>query len=181
MYNLIQHYNEAHRHYHNFLHIANMYETAKRYDLSLSKEQTVAIFFHDVIYQPGRTDNEIQSATIFNDWCFHQKANNIDSSIVSRIILDTKDEIPTIDESKLVIDLDLYELSTDRYLTNLTNVKREYCEFYNEKQFNEGRIKWLKAFLDRDKIYVSEWGEQFEKLARYNLEDELLRYKNEEV
>jgi predicted metal-dependent HD superfamily phosphohydrolase len=159
-----------------------MYETVKLYDMKLTKEQHVAIFFHDVIYQPGRTDNEINSTLVFRDWLFHQKAVDINSEIVSRIILDTKGETPSIDESKLVIDLDLYELSTDNYWSNyLAKIKKEYCEFYSEDQFREGRIKWLNAFLDRDKIYVSEWGEQFEKLARYNLEDELIRYKNEEI
>lgn len=173
MYEIIQKYTESHRYYHNFNHIARMFEVAGLYNLILTKEQYLAIFFHDVVYNPKRHDNEEQSVKVFNDWCFNRKANNFDVKIVRQIILDTKLELPTIEESKIVIDLDLYDLSTSRYFPNAVLIEQEFLTCVTSAKFDKGRKEWIKSFLRRNTIYVSNWGKQFETKARTNMKNEL--------
>ncbi len=178
MHNLMKKYMEPHRYYHNFNHIARMFYIAKRNKIELTNEQTLAIFFHDVIYVPGRSDNEVKSAEYFYDWCYYNhNVDGIDGEIVGRIILDTKTELPSIEQSKIVIDLDLYDLGTLLYATNSELIRKEFLTVYNEQQYISGRKNWIEGFLERDSIYVSDLGIPLEQVARQNLIGEL----NEEI
>ena len=183
MYRIIKKYYEEHRFYHNFSHITKMFDIVYDYrnNLYLTDEQSAAILYHDAYYIPGNPDNEKKSADLFMDWCFDQKAVAIDAFQVRHIILDTKDEIPTIDESKLVIDLDLYSLGISAYKENRILIEKEYLLYFTHQQFIEGRIKWIESFLGRDKIYVSDIDifTNLEQQARYNLQKDLEELKNE--
>jgi len=56
-------YDEPHRAYHNHQHILELLELIEENTLAENKEVHVfAAFFHDVIYNPGSTKNEFDSA-----------------------------------------------------------------------------------------------------------------------
>mgnify|MGYP001801031331 CR=1 FL=1 len=60
---IISRYQETHRHYHNCQHIVELLERIAQY--TSEEHQDVHIFtafYHDVIYVPGRSDNESRSA-----------------------------------------------------------------------------------------------------------------------
>ena len=68
-------YREPQRHYHNFFHLRKLYDF---YDSSVGLGQIeeapdrhtflYSLWFHDVIYDPLRKDNEERSAGLFNEF-----------------------------------------------------------------------------------------------------------------
>ena len=56
---LINQYNSEGRYYHNFMHVARMFDDAKENKLELSKEQQIAILYHDVVYVCGAKDSQL--------------------------------------------------------------------------------------------------------------------------
>ena len=61
---LQQHYTEPHRHYHTLTHITFLLNEWKKNHEKLANADMVAlaIYYHDIIYEPLRKDNEYQSA-----------------------------------------------------------------------------------------------------------------------
>ncbi len=64
---LLKRYGEPHRRYHDLVHLAEVLETARRFDIEGSPEFYFAVLYHDVIYDPRRDDNEERSARLLVD------------------------------------------------------------------------------------------------------------------
>ena len=62
-------YQEKHRHYHHLQHIYDLLKLAERYHDQLKNKLAVylAIFFHDIVYEPHSSTNEEDSAKLFKD------------------------------------------------------------------------------------------------------------------
>lgn len=170
MINLTKYYLEPHRYYHNLNHIVSMFNFANENQIELTNEQILAIWFHDVIYDPTRSDNEEQSAKYFQQWCLTQKVCNFEPKIIKQIILDTKQEIPTTEESALVIDLDLHQLGISKFFSNTVLIRKEFSHL-SDKEFDEGRNTWIYSMLNRETIFVSGLNifKELEQEARTNL------------
>jgi predicted metal-dependent HD superfamily phosphohydrolase len=137
-----------------------------------SKSQILAIWYHDAIYTPGSKTNEGESATLF----FNHNEGKVDGTTFAQtftIISDTQDHIPSIEESKLVIDLDLMGLANPwkDYHRDAANIRAEF-NIFTDEQWKEGRVKWIDSMLARKQIFYTEWGRHLELKARLNLEDE---------
>ena len=65
-----RHHCESHRYYHTTRHLEEMFRVATELNEKniVSNDVTLAIFFHDIVYDPARKDNEIVSAQIFRDF-----------------------------------------------------------------------------------------------------------------
>ncbi len=175
--------------YHNFNHIQDMIDIAESYDCKLTLGQFLAILYHDSSYTPGAPDNEENSVKNM-----YQQINNMyqqinienmnfykrnEIDIAKQIILDTKTHIPTIEESELVIDLDLAILGfTRKIFSEYRNaIYDEYRKAYSNKsddEFNilffEGTISFGEEMLNRDNIYYTElFRNVYEKKATINL------------
>ena len=169
-------YDKPYRIYHNNDHINRMFFVMDDQDMTLSMEQLWAIACHDVCYLPGDPLNEEKSANYATHYMKHVGFPQENIDIVQTIILDTKNHIPTIEESKPIIDLDLWDLAdTERYLIGSQLVRDEYIfHLKDEGKYRHGRIEWLKKFLSRPTIFVSEYAtDEMESNARKNLEAEL--------
>lgn len=61
---LVEKYGEPHRHHHTLEHVDRMLVD---FDATGSKDDSIelAIWFHDIIYEPGKSDNEARSAELF--------------------------------------------------------------------------------------------------------------------
>lgn len=167
-------YAEPHRRYHTLGHIRTMFGRAGMCGIELTQEQVVAIFFHDIVYSVpvGACSNEETSAQMAIQYCNQYDIPNIDT--IATIIRDTETHIPSIEESEVVIDLDLWGLSDNTYWTNGVLIHEEMLIGMSELEYMHGKRKWLKSMLDRDKIYVSDIGDPLmEVCARGNLEHDL--------
>jgi len=166
-------YSEPHRAYHVLSHPVGMIELGNKiFEGKLTDEQILAIWYHDYVYVAGSKTNELESSGKFFEHYGHSTTIALD--LVQRIILDTKEHIPTVHESRAVIDLDLIGLSDNprNYRINAVNVRAEYSAFSDE-EWKVGRIKFLKKMIGREQIYYTDLIKSFEPQARFNMEYEL--------
>jgi len=169
---LIQAYSEPHRHYHNQQHIS---ECLALLDWAEPKQNTlidlveVALWYHDVIYQPQKTDNEKQSAVIacqLSPLSTHYK-----KTIHSLIMATCHDTQANNDAKKLIIDIDLGILSQSeaRFLEYENQIRKEYL-WVSEAIYNAKRKKILQQFINRQSIYYTDYFQHhLEDRARYNI------------
>jgi predicted metal-dependent HD superfamily phosphohydrolase len=166
---LSKRYCEPHRYYHTLEHIA--YLLMKGKDQDLSDEQTLAIWFHDAIYNPQSRSNEADSADLAVEMlraCHYPEAG---IELVRQIVLDSEQHEPTVPESAKVIDLDLCPLAAEPeiYDRNHGNIRRENS-WLSDTEFQNNLQMFLQRFLARDRIFWTPWGEGLEAAARENLQ-----------
>lgn len=171
--NLFALYSEPHRHYHTFNHIVRMLEMLAIHS-TITPELYTAVLYHDAIYHPENDDNEMKSA------CFYEihsiNMNDEPDARVIQMIIDTKEHIPTIEESKLLIDADLWILGSNIhiYAEYKKAIKKEYEPFFTEEEMIAGRTAFLENMLDRENIfYTPNFQRCYTHTAKINLEIEL--------
>lgn len=167
-------YSEPHRHYHTLNHVAaclgwlDPYRHLAADPLCLE----LALWAHDVIYDPRATDNEARSA----DWFVQQFADSTltdqQRARVHELILATIHPHPPTDpDMALLQDIDLSILGADAKLYDRYEgwIRQEY-DFVPEEAFRKGRSAVLESFLDQGVIYhTAELREKLELPARENL------------
>ena len=178
---IFQKYQESHRAYHNLSHIYNLLKLSEQLNISNRMAFEMAIWYHDIIYQPQFKDNEAQSAELFLQHYdqYFSKLNFINEENkhwIEQTILSTFGHQPRIDnfDVKLFLDADLSVLATDveTYQTYTKAIRTEY-NIYPDNLYNQGREQAMKHFLDRPKIYFTDAFLGFEKQARRNIIHEI--------
>ncbi|MCB9895152.1 MAG: hypothetical protein H6839_11930 [Planctomycetes bacterium] len=169
---LTRRYTEPHRRYHDLRHIADM--LCKGGPLSLSDEQVMAIWYHDAIYVPGSKTNEADSAQLAVEQLTAIGWDADRVKVVEQVVLDTCGHVPSIEESKKVLDLDLSTLggTWESYERNGRNIREEFANV-GEKDWNAGRGAWLEGMISRERLFWTAWGEPLETEARANLQRDL--------
>lgn len=167
-------YSEKHRHYHTGEHIEHC---LREFDSSTTlarepAEVELALWFHDAIYDPHKSDNEDRSS----DWaCTLLQKHNVDAARVDRVrshILATRHAAPaTTRDSQLLVDIDLSILGADEraYAAFEVSVRREY-RWVPSMLFRRKRAEILESFLGRPQIYMTgPFHQRYEACARRNL------------
>lgn len=176
-----QAYTSKGRHYHTLDHLAYMLQLATRYRPSSEKFELLlfAIFYHDIVYSPSRSNNEEKSAVLAEKRLNQLGLPKSDIAYVSEMILATKAHQEHADAMiNFLLDLDLAILGTDKqtYEAYSQAVRKEYS-IYPDLLYKPGRRKVLQHFLAQPYIYkTSLFQQKFEEQARYNLQQELKRY-----
>ncbi len=174
---LAAHYSENHRHYHNLTHIGGMLGHLDRVapgDGTLE----LAIWFHDAIYDPSASNNEIQSAALFTEYLGTRLHSSLTDD-VERLILATDPKLTRSgqDDENLLIDIDLSILgaTADEYDRYRLAIRKEYS-IVPEAAFKNGRIAVLEKILS-GRIFATPAFTGLEPQARSNLgrEIDLLR------
>ncbi len=164
-------YNQPHRVHHDLNHLEYCFATLDRIPgLIYDRGRVImALFFHDLIYDPRATDNEDRSADIF-DSIFMPYIEA--SRIIRELIMATKThELPARKSiqsaAKAVLDCDLAILGSDDATYDVFEraIRREY-DFVSENDYQQGRIAVLSKFLARPQIFYIHGNEQ---QARSNL------------
>ena len=172
---IIKAYAETHRSYHTAEHIdACLGEFDSVRSLAQSgSEVEAALWFHDVIYDPRASDNELQSAEMASRFL---ASSGVSSSICARVhshIMATAHKgKPVDDDARLVVDIDLSILGQDEQVYDVfeRSVRDEY-KWVPWFLFRRKRIEILRTFLARDRIYETEpFRQRYESAARSNLE-----------
>jgi predicted metal-dependent HD superfamily phosphohydrolase len=166
---LTRRYCEPHRRYHGLEHPAHMLWLGRQH--ALTDEQIAAIWFHDAIYDQHRQDNEERSAVLAREQLSALGWPERSVALVERIVLDTKRHVPSIDESRGVVDLDLEPLSEtwEIFQRNALHIRVEYLHL-DDETFHGSRKRFLEAMLARERIYTTSWGSRLESRAKRNLE-----------
>jgi len=171
-------YDEPDRHYHNIDHIGTMLVVFKsaRPKCTMPNEVTLAIIFHDAVYNPRAKDNEEKSAELAVETLATFGVPKVSLDLIEEFILCTKHHIPTAHPaSTLMIDTDLSILgSPDEEYDKYSRAIRAEYSFVSDEDYRVGRTNVLTSFLGRDSIYLLPWfHERFEVQARENIAREI--------
>ncbi len=166
-------YAEQHRAYHTLTHIhecLTAFDTARQL-AEHPAEIELAIWYHDVIYDVRRSDNEEQSAELAGRNLLEAGASSIVATRVSDLILVTQhNTTPLSADAALMVDVDLSILGavSDRFWEYERQIRAEYS-WVPLKTFQSIRAKLLRSLLARPLIYTTIAFVKFEHRARSNL------------
>jgi predicted metal-dependent HD superfamily phosphohydrolase len=171
---LVQAYESAGRTYHNLHHISQCLAEldALRDACQKPDELELAIWYHDVIYDAKRHDNEESSADAAAK---AMREAGVDQAVIDSVIsliLATKHTAPPAPgDAKILVDIDLSILGRPQVEFDVYEeaIRKEYS-FVDETSFRAGRSAILRKFLDRDVIYNTEvMRQKYDAAARENL------------
>ncbi|WP_309043847.1 HD domain-containing protein [Marinobacter sediminicola] len=171
---LINAYSEKGRHYHTLEHVSACLRHLDNCSAKIEhpREVELALWFHDAIYKPLSSKNELESADWAASFLAESGASAEEIDRVHRLIIVTEHDVPTQsrDESILVdIDLSILGAAPERYEIFEQGVRKEYrlvpAFIYRKK-----RAAVLRGFIERPQIYTSGiFPEASERQARENL------------
>ena len=171
---MLARYREPHRAYHTEQHLRECLEWLDRLR-ALARDPAaleLAIWYHDAIYRPRRSDNEQASADLAT--ADLRAAGAIDTLIaeVSALILATTHRAtPRPGDTALLADIDLAILGAPapRYAEYEAQIRAEY-RWVPGFVFRSRRAALLREFLARPRLYSTpELFDRLEAQARLNL------------
>ncbi len=170
-------YEHPSRAYHNLDHIHNMLKKLTESEKLAEHPHRIilAIWFHNAIYNPARTDNEVKSAEF---WIRKMTPYLLEEPLKwgKMAILATINHFPNPDpDIQLLLDLDLASLgaSWEVFQENSEQIRQEYIHVSND-DFRKGRKVFLEKMLKRPRLFGTEhWHNLLEKQARNNMEKTL--------
>ena len=175
-------YGEAHRSYHNLDHIAAtlaVLDSLSERELGGAKERAtleLALWFHDLIYDPRGGENEKRSAEEADCWL--EKANwslSRRKLVVDLILATQHAAVPASTLERCLVDIDLSILGSDRskYSNYAGAIRREYAHV-PEEIYRRERTRVLEGFLRRESLYsTAPLFARYEEKARENLSREI--------
>lgn len=170
---LEQRYNEDHRHYHNFGHIAHC---LAQHDLAAGEMHDpdaveMAIWFHDVIYEAQARDNESRSADLFRSISSNGFSNAFVDRVHDLILATIHDHPPAQHDQKFMVDIDLssFGLPWHEYLRDSNAIRREKFGM-PENLYYPAMLEFLKTLLHRPRIFLTDFfHSRYEHTARGNI------------
>ncbi len=171
---LLDGYDEPQRHYHTLAHIEQcmaMFDQCK--SLASNPEALeLAVWFHDVIFEPGSPDNEARSAELYLDLSdgVHDAATR---GLVKRLIMATLHDGSSLEDSDAVymvdIDLSSFGSSWEAFLQDSKNLRRESAHLSDAEYFQK-KTDFQSCLLEKERFYLSDYfAERLEAQARSNL------------
>lgn len=170
----LQRWSESHRYYHTLEHLTEGLELLEFYASYAQNLQSVELawWYHDLVYDPTRTDNETRSAA---QACLDLGGAGAPPDLihkVERLILCTRDHNTSGDiDANLLSDVDLAILGapTARFQAYQEQIRREYS-WVPEPMYTIRRREILASFLARDPLYqIPAFESRFGTQARINL------------
>jgi predicted metal-dependent HD superfamily phosphohydrolase len=172
---MIQAYSAPGRHYHDLRHIEDCLAKLDRIAGLAARDReilTEAIWWHDVVYDPARSDNEERSA--------QAAERNVAPDLrdeVARLIRLTRTHDVAVDDrlGAILISIDLSILGADgaAYDAYAAAIRREFSHVPDEA-YRQGRAAVLARFAARPVIYPDAgFAAQLDSQARANIAREL--------
>ena len=174
-------YSSPGRYYHNLNHIDSLLSLSDQYATSVSDKDLIdfAIFYHDIVYSPSESDNELRSAELAKNSLTELSVPEEKRAAVVEYIIASKVHAVGANENDTdlawFLDFDMSILGADRerYLEYAQKVRREY-DMYPDVVYNAGRKKFLRQTLSMPFIFhTHEFRGKLEGPARENLKKEL--------
>lgn len=164
-------------HYHTAKHVMYILQNCKVNSIELETWEKLVILFHDVIYYPGKSDNEIASAMFMQSLLLAFIGN---CEVMELAVLGIEETAKFMQDDGVnpifnrILDLDLMGLACDwhDYKNANNDIEKEFAPVVGSK-FLSGRANFLQAMLDRKSIYRSPEFACLEEKARDNMSREL--------
>lgn len=164
-------YTEEGRYYHNLEHIEDCLNKLDHWPTPPPHRDTVelAIWFHDIIYDTRRADNEESSAALAT----HYLRGHPMEVHTCALILATRHKITAgMEDEEVMCDIDLSILGAQpkKYQAYATNIRKEYA-WVDEGEYCEARAQVLTRFLNKRKLFQTPYAiGRWENQARKNIE-----------
>lgn len=167
-------YSSPNRFYHNIDHILEMVEVIGDFRHACDDYNSVilAAWYHDLIYDTTRDDNEAQSAfyaLMSLEWL--AGPNTWMPYHVFALVQATIGHDPKTADEMLLCDADLLRFADpyDKFLKNNSDIRQEYF-WVPQADYDLGRARIMQNFLDKQPLFhVPEINEQYEVIAKENI------------
>lgn len=186
-------YSEPQRYYHTLQHIGHLLWLIKHEPIISNNIQNLthvvlAVFFHDIIYNPQSKDNEDKSSELFLSFYKEAACQNLDHSLVHKYIMATKthwtnehckmSEHWGTTDMHIFLDLDMAILSVEPsdYENYADKIRQEYCH-HTEDVYRRRRINVLEQFLTHRIYCCMDMHKAWEESARHNILTEIIKLK----
>ena len=179
---VVAHYSESHRHWHNGNHVSQMLDFVFMAPKGGKTHQLLDVIFHDVIYDPKSSTNEEDSLDFMKTWLTKLYDDpqdfwpdrNWDAGILA-----TKTHQSDNLDIQVVLDADLEILSKswDEYWAYAQAIRVEYSHV-SDTDFARGRADFMEKFLEKP-IYLTEFMREYEVVARENIQREIVILRGE--
>lgn len=170
---LAEGYTEPHRHYHDIGHLKHCLEA-----LGLAAAQSgdpvtleLAIWFHDVVYDPGAKDNESRSAEVFARLVGPYMAPTRVDRIRTLILTTMHREQPEVGDERFIADIDLssFAKTWPQFLTDCENLRAEEPN-QSDVDFFSAKIPFYRGLLQRRRLFNTlPFQLRYEAQARENI------------
>ncbi len=182
--NIAERYNENQRAYHTLQHIQQLFEQFEQVKQYLFEPHIIALalFYHDVIYEPTRSDNEFKSAEyavvsltryLNTEQCKH---------IYALIMMTASHQLDNllnknkVSDAAYLLDMDLSVLGAPRtdYEKYAQAVRQEYAHV-SDTEYCTGRALVLNSLLTHPTLYLTDYYySRLEEQARANIKREII-------
>jgi predicted metal-dependent HD superfamily phosphohydrolase len=171
--NLVKRYNESHRRYHSIKHLVFCLQ---QLDLAASFVEDIdaiemAIWFHDVVFEPIGKDNEERSASLFKlvtkDYFAPDFVDTVSKIIVATKHHDTHAE----NNTAYMLDIDLASIGLPwaHFVQDCVDLRAE-MRGISDIRFYSGKLVFLNALIERPRIYFTDYFfTRYEDKARKNI------------
>lgn len=171
----------AERHYHGLSHLRALFDLLQTHSPQPAGSAVrLAVWWHDVIYDPLSAHNEAESARLAHA---HLTQLGVHNSVIERVcalIEATRNHFaaPSFGADDVFLDADIAILGAPEevYANYTRQIRAEYHQFpelmfaAGRKRFLESATQWARIF--KTEVYETAFGDQ----ARANLERELSGY-----
>ena len=165
-------YSEPHRVYHDHQHLAHCLEQLDLAGGLIARpdQVEVAIWFHDVINDPGSADNEQRSAEYFRGLATGALDPGFIAAVVDLILVTTHREAPVDPDQQFICDIDLASFGCpwECFIHDSNRVKAEFTG--TEEDYYRGKRAFLLGMLERPRIFYTDFfNARYERQARDNI------------
>jgi predicted metal-dependent HD superfamily phosphohydrolase len=165
-------YGEPNRRYHGNSHLLH---SLAQFDLAIGCMEhpdavETAIWFHDVIVEPGRKDNEQRSVDLFREVATDALESDFVDRVADLILVTTHFAPLHTEDQRLMCDIDLssFGRSWEGFLEDSAAVKAEFRG--TEEDYRRGKRAFLQGLLQRPRIFQTDFfRDRYEEQARDNI------------
>jgi len=176
-------YGEPQRAYHTLNHIEQLLIQLESIKHHLAEPHIIALalYYHDAIYNPTRSDNELKSAEFATDALSPYLSTEQCQQIYALIMMTANHQIDTLvdsdkyNDAAYLLDMDLSILGApwSAYEQYAKAIRQEYTNV-SDDNYRNGRTTVLKGLLVHPKLYLTDhYYNQLETQARDNIKREL--------
>ncbi|MDN5802296.1 HD domain-containing protein [Psychrobacter sp. AOP22-C1-22] len=176
-------YNEPQRAYHSLQHIQQLFAQFEKIKQHLYEPNIIALalYYHDVIYDPTRLDNELKSAKYAVEALSKYIDDEKRQHIYKLIMMTASHQIDELADSNkssdaaYLLDMDLSILGAPwvEYEKYAQAVRQEYA-YVSDIKYRAGRASVLNSLLAHPTLYITDYYyERLETKARINIKREI--------
>jgi predicted metal-dependent HD superfamily phosphohydrolase len=171
-------YSNKKRHYHTLDHLDNLLRQLTEVKNDIKEWNTIlfSLYYHDVVYNPLKSDNEERSADLAEKKMLQLSVPKlIIENCKAQILATKKHNINQDSDVNFFTDADLSILGSEWHVYSIyfKQVRKEYS-IYPDLIYKPGRKKVLHHFLQMERIFKTDYfSSRFELQAKQNLQQEL--------